>query len=296
MSVTTVSAPGKVLLLGDYAVLEGAPALIAAVSRRAVGEAGARDAPAPSPVVAAVLEAARAAGFEPPTDIAIDTAAFSDEAGQKLGLGSSAAVAVVTAALATGRGDERTLGVAIEGHRAAAGGRGSGVDVAASFYGGVIAATRQPGPVDPLPSSLPGVHLAVLYTRESASTPDMVSACRASPQWDRWLSVLAPLAREGLEAWRTQAATQLLAVVAQYGRAMAGLGRDAGVPVVTARIAEVMRLAEAAGAAAKPSGAGGGDVAVLFARDPALAARIAEASDTVLLDCAVDPRGLSRRG
>ena len=55
----TVSAPGKLVILGDYAVLDGGLAIVAAIDRRATGQAVARDParPAPSRVVAAVLDA-----------------------------------------------------------------------------------------------------------------------------------------------------------------------------------------------------------------------------------------------
>ncbi|MEL6186908.1 MAG: hypothetical protein AAFU79_19970, partial [Myxococcota bacterium] len=113
------SAPGKLVLLGDYAVLEGARALVAAVDRRAVGRV---DAEGPrTEVVEAVLARARAEGAGV-DGVRIDTAGFLEPGGQKLGIGSSAAVAVVTAALARGRGDELTFEVALEGHRDAAGG------------------------------------------------------------------------------------------------------------------------------------------------------------------------------
>jgi phosphomevalonate kinase len=117
-----VSAPGKLMLLGEYAVLEGGLALAMAVNRRAVGRRASDGAAAGlSPVVAAVFEAARRAGFPPPLNIEIDTSAFRDDAGLKLGLGSSAAAAVIAASLATDRRDETALQVAIEGHRAAFG-------------------------------------------------------------------------------------------------------------------------------------------------------------------------------
>ena len=177
------SAPGKLVLLGDYAVLEGARAMVCAVDRRAVGR---RDPEGPgSAVVDAVLAEAGS------TDrVRIDTGGFVEPTGEKLGIGSSAAVAVITAALATGRGDERCLALALAGHRAAAGGVGSGIDVAVSFHGGVIASARQPAEVEPLPSRLPGLHMSALYANESASTAALVRACRAAPAWARWVEVM----------------------------------------------------------------------------------------------------------
>jgi mevalonate kinase len=104
------------------------------------------------------------------------------------------------------------------------------------------------------------------------------------------------LAEEGLRAWEGRTAQPWLSAVARYGRAMASLGRDAGVPVVTEELDAIMRYAdESKVAAAKPSGAGGGDVAVLFALDPETPQRIAEKAGCALLEVAVDRRGLSRR-
>ena len=92
----TAQAPGKLLLLGEYAVLEGAPALVVAVDRLArvrvasaerfeisapqVGIDGLEFAPGEGnglpPVVAAVIEAISAEEQLEPLRITIDTAAF----------------------------------------------------------------------------------------------------------------------------------------------------------------------------------------------------------------------------
>lgn len=289
----TWSAPGKMLLLGDYAVLDGAEAMVAAVDRRAVG-ACTPNAPEPSEVVAAVLARAKKEGFQPPAGISIDTASFHDDTGTKLGLGSSASVAVVTAALAADRGDEITLRIALDGHRAAAGGKGSGVDVAASFYGGVIATGPQPAPVEPLPSKLRGLHFSVLFTGEAASTPKLVTACTRSARWPHWSAVLRDLAAQGVTAYKKQEAQRFLSIVARYGRAMAGMGKDAGVDVVTEPIDAAMRIASELGAAAKPSGAGGGDVIVMWAPRKEIADQVANRSNLMRVDLQIDRRGLAR--
>jgi phosphomevalonate kinase len=46
---------------------------------------------------------------------------------------------------------------------------------------------------------------------------------------------------------------------------MVALGQEAGVPIVTPELARACALASGAGAAGKPSGAGGGDCAVILA-------------------------------
>src|SRR5439155_4713526 len=144
-------APGKLILTGESAVLDGAPALVVAVDRRVVAR---RHADKVGPVrgsarfllaVADVLAArvgtsAAAAALE----VACDSSAFYAD-GHKLGLGSSAAVTVAATALALGAHDDlgddawraRVRVLAQEAHRRAQGG-GSGADIAACVYGGVI--------------------------------------------------------------------------------------------------------------------------------------------------------------
>jgi phosphomevalonate kinase len=275
-------------LLGDYAVVREGRALIAAVDRRATGVLGAEG--APSAVVAAVQ---RRAGRSDP--LRIDTSAFHDPEGRKLGVGSSAAAAVVAAAL-LGR-DHRgsraeLLSLAVEAHRDAAGGTGSGVDVAASLFGGVIAAPRQPGPVLELAPRIEGLSLFVLATGQSASTAGMVATVEASPGWPARARSMSALAEAGIAAWLAQDAAAYLDVVRRYGQAMLELGREAGVSIVDARLERLMERAAQEGGAAKPSGAGGGDVAIAFAPNPGLGARLAAECGFALVPIGVDPRGL----
>jgi len=287
------SAPGKLVLLGEYAVLEGARAMVAAVTRRATGTTNPA-APPPTPVVAAALAIAEGHRYPRLGDgVTIDTRDFSRD-GKKLGLGSSAVASLLATALATGRDDEVTLELAIEAHRRASNGEGSGVDVAASFHGGVIAAARQPALVTPLASRCPGLFLTVIATGESAATTDMVAACRAASTWSSWVKVLGQIAAEGIRAWSMKDTAGFLSAIARAGRAMEKLGVDAGRPVVTPAIAAIMEEAGRQNAAAKPSGAGGGDVAIVFATDEDIGRRVAESVGLAVIDLAIDPIGLRR--
>ena len=90
-----VVAPGKIFLIGEYAVLDGAPAVVAAVSRAAVGQF-VPGFEASSPFVAEAVQAALAgigdhASALPVGSVMVDSSALSMN-GKKLGLGSSAAV------------------------------------------------------------------------------------------------------------------------------------------------------------------------------------------------------------
>ena len=130
----TITAPGKLFFAGEYGVLHGGTAVVAAVNRRVV----ARFVPGAAPstlVVAEAIAAVRAhcatTGVSFPDGApGIDSASLSD-GGQKLGLGSSAAVAaaavgVLLEAAGFDVAAERwlTFLFADRAHRAAQGGRG----------------------------------------------------------------------------------------------------------------------------------------------------------------------------
>ena len=156
------SAPGKLVVLGEYAVLTGAQALVMAVDRRCEVEIAAHAGPlsrletrAPEsqviefdPGQKSGLELVDTVRFgltdgpaERPFQAVLDSSAFFAQDGNKLGLGSSAAVLTAWAGAlqAYDKKDvsELSLGRLIGLHRALQGGRGSGIDVAAALHGGL---------------------------------------------------------------------------------------------------------------------------------------------------------------
>lgn len=164
------SVPGNVLLLGEYAVLEeGGLGLAMAVDCRVSVETRAhrgllmeglwqgrmtswtRASVSENPVAAAavdVVESWLSAWGLPMNEwnarISIDSSPFFAADGRKWGLGSSAAVAIglVCGLLAASTAPEAARGpdvfrLALEAHRNAQGGAGSGYDVACSFHGGI---------------------------------------------------------------------------------------------------------------------------------------------------------------
>src|SRR3954471_7989598 len=136
------SAPGKLILTGEYAVLDGAPAIVIAVDRRALARRNATP-HGSSPFLLAVADeiAARRGTADPAAhaalEISVDSTAFYHRL-TKLGLGSSAAVTVAATALALGTvNPEEVLPVALAAHARAQGprgARGSGADIAASVH------------------------------------------------------------------------------------------------------------------------------------------------------------------
>ncbi|MCS6797536.1 MAG: hypothetical protein NZ898_03220 [Myxococcota bacterium] len=288
VGVVRISAPGKIVLLGEYAVREGHEALVAAIDRRVwltarpILRDGSPPAGDPSPeraglapeIALALRHAERRIG-RVHAALQIDTTALQRQ-GRKLGLGSSAAGAAVAAALPhawAGRDvqcDEvrrLVLESAMHAHRAVSS-RGSGVDVAASVLGGVLR-YRRPGPDrwEAVPfDAHGGPVLRVVWTGSPVRTASMVDAVDAWAQRDsngyrRCIEALAEATHRALAAWRSPA---LFDAVERHAAAMDELGRGAGVPVLDETTRRVRELARRVGGAAKPSGAGGGDVVVAF--------------------------------
>jgi phosphomevalonate kinase len=309
-----VTAPGKVFLVGEYAVLEGGAAVLAAVSRRAVAQYVPGLAPA-SPVVAETVARARAlledlAPALPPGAALVDTAAFR-RGEVKLGLGSSAATAVATAgAVLSYAGVDITtrrdllFRIADEGHRAAQGGTGSGGDIAAAVHGGFVGFLRAPGapPIVRRLSRPSGLVLLVFWTGVAASTPRLVQAVRAlgerSPA--TYAALMDELRKSGerfAHAFLSNDARGAVRHADDYGRLLEKLGASAEVPIVTPLFAEAAALARGLGGAAKPSGAGGGDVGVALFGDEAAAAAFSRRcpAEVSVLDVTIDPDGARRR-
>jgi phosphomevalonate kinase len=311
MVTRTASAPGKLVLFGEYVVLEGAPALVAAMERRArvrfTPDAGqdivvtsptlrlsARfrveagvvspvgEVPAPLAFVASLLTADGTlprGGGGGGGELEMDTAAFF-EGEHKLGLGSSAALSVAALAAlgggAAAAGEDawrRQLASAAQAaHRRAQGDVGSGVDIAAAAYGGILRFQRAPADpipqVAPLPAS-PRLSLLPVWSGRSAQTAPLLRAFAALKSRDAalyWDSCekLAILSHAACEFWALGNADALLPVVREAFSSLEALGERCGVDIVTEEHRAIERVVRRQGAVYKPSGAGGGDLGVAF--------------------------------
>ncbi len=296
------SAPGKLVIVGEYAVLHGAPAIAVAAGRRATAQVrsagsnvlrivntgeqfaftldGARVGWSEPPgAQGAILEAAVAALHERGADVAalgdIEVTLASQEFyardGAKYGLGSSAAVTVaLSGCLQQALQGKTDLATALAVHRRFQRGQGSGVDVCASYTGGWVAVQS-----DPLVAELEwpaAVQVVPVWTGFAASTTAMLAqlARYATDYPDEHRALLADLATTAavtLAACRRDAVTGLLDGLTAYAQQLRALDTATGLGIWSAEHDELAALAAAAGLVYKPSGAGAGDFGLAFGTD-----------------------------
>ena len=296
-----VSAPGKAFLIGEYAVLEGHEAIVTAVDVRAYAhtprvEHGEQPSP-DSPFVAAAVELTtgwlrgRSLPVPDPELLPVVTTVGFTAGSRKLGLGSSAAVtaAVVGWYLRSAGLDIRhsttrqaALSLAREAHTIAQDGRGSGADVATAVFGRTIRFSREG--VQPL-ALPPWLTIGFFDAGAPASTSSFVKAIEAGSENQRGLyeeaiAQIASASRRFQSALVGDSSTEqafgdIQAACRMHVGGLHKLQDLANAPIMTERIETIVGAAEWANLAAKPSGAGGGDLVVVFARDIAELDRLA---------------------
>lgn len=289
-----VFAPGKLVLTGAYAVLHGAPAVVVATSRGAVADGSRSGAPS--------IEVRAALGADPAP--LVDASALF-EGDRKLGLGASSAILVASLAVrAAERGADlarpdvraELFWKARRAHAEAQGG-GSGVDVAASVFGGVL---RYRKDALPEPVAFPrGLHLSVFACAASARTSELRAhldrfAARDRIAHDALMRELSAIAERAAHDLAAGAVAPFIDDVRRAAACLGVIGRASGAPIVPPEVDELAARARAEDAAFCVSGAGGGDVVVFFGASPPsddFVAR-ARALGLAVLDVGIDEKGV----
>jgi phosphomevalonate kinase len=188
---------------------------------------------------------------------------------EKLGLGSSAALTTAVygafCALLRQQPDYRT---ALHIHHNLQGKLGSGIDVAAAFFGGLLKFRRDETPTPAAPHHWPlpdHVHTTFVWTGHGAATPGHLR------RFETWLR--GPGSNEPIEALARIseslfATATLLDGLAEYRERLRALDAAARLGIYDASHNTLDRLAIDVGVVYKPCGAGGGDIGAAFSDDP----------------------------
>lgn len=357
------SAPGKLVLAGEYAVLEaGEPAVVAAVEKRLI----ARVAPcetyrfsseslgisgvqasygatryviesAPAPGVAFAESAVNVTlGYLNELGVVIPPFALDLEgslesaSGLKYGFGSSAAVSVaivggILGAFGVTPEASKVFKLATIAHHRSQG-SGSGVDIAASTYGGALRYVgfdsdwlgermEQGSPLLSLletewpllgiePLGWPeGLVFGVGWTGQAASTAHLIRAVRESsarraPGYARFIVTSREAVNRLAAALRDRDADSAIRALRQSREALRILQAASSVVIETPALEAFADAAESCGGGGKSSGAGGGDCGVGLFHAPTelkCATDRWRTHDVEPLSVAIAPAGLELR-
>lgn len=273
-------APGKIMIAGEYAVLCGYPAIAMPSMEEArciftpgtTIETVARGPQGSAPDLSlfdAVFRAAEAKSITPQTgQYCIDTRAFYDaSSGHKLGLGSSAAATVALAKmiLTQSRVDDHDalLNLAQTAHRYFSSGLGSGADVAVSAYAYPL--RYQLGrPAEKLSGCEILANLTVIATKRPQDTRNFVhkalTLCEQEPAYFEEFCRASAAQTERLLT--VQDEHEMIDIVDKLYHLLNELGERAHIAIVSPEHEAIYQLAKRFHGSAKPSGAGGGDIAI----------------------------------
>ena len=263
------SAPGKLMLLGEHAVMYGYPCLVSAVDKRVYVNAelidGAIDiieAPqAKNPRFVKEVIRYLKAKYHLKSAVKVST---NGDISNGIGLGSSSAVTVATCAvlsevwnLSLSSRDifDISYKVILSIQRV-----GSGFDIAAATFGGTLFYVKGGDTVQKL--SVGSLPIVVGYSKEKANTAKIVQAVASrykndQKRMDRIFEQISKLVNEGKQSLLAKNMEQFGQLMTQNHFLLKELG------VSTIKLDEMVSASLDAGAhGAKLSGAGGGDIMI----------------------------------
>lgn len=311
MATIARSAPGKILIGGEYAVLEGYPAVATAVNRRVLCSfmpqkqttietiGGAPERALNVSFIESIFRCAEARGLPIPKGSYLVDSSQLYFGTTKIGLGSSAAlcVALIKLLLAINHlsEDENSIfSISFQAHRELAGGLGSGIDIAASCADSPIKYQMTSDIQVPLRSnfdlSTTSKYLIAVFTGQPQSTMSLIKCfndlkmsqpkvhCQLVRELastnEQLFSALLGQEFEHLKNAFTHVSDRLMKLAAAMGTAHLSESNE-----------KISSLAKECGGAAKFSGAGGGDISLCVIEPknrPILSQRLKSAGFTII--------------
>ena len=294
-SYQIASSPGKVILSGEYAVLDNAPAICMAIDCRAEAKIqkcngliskvksigfSSEDGEFKSSekgiswckgkeeftVIDAVWQVVnfkKLIGLK----INLDTSSFTDVLSErKLGLGSSAAIIVaLIAAMKNCDDPEKIKLLTHKAHKQLQGGLGSGADVATSLHGGLIKFQTENYTTKSLswPNDL---FYRLIWTGSSASTKDkLIRFMKGQDKLSR--KELMNGAISMATHWQSGDAKKILVGYENYCELLYKFSCDYDLGIFSMGHKELLSQAKKNNLVYKPCGAGGGDIGILLGLD-----------------------------
>ena len=328
----SATAPGKLVLLGEYAVLENSPAIVAAVDRRAtitIEQSGqdisllnlphlkasvplAVDGAIIKPLVIPKTQSSVATvnrvvsmlsritekeiSIKTPfhgVKLTIDSSDFfSTENNVKLGLGSSAAITVGLLAAVRAyinpawTNKDALMHVGYRQHNESQHQAGSGIDIAASVFGGVLRYKVKKdstafSPVVEKVSVPEDLQMRFVWTGRPASTVSFlkrIANFKRNNQSDyiRTMRWLIRLSQTGCRAFEKGDTMKFLETVDRFYENLDDLGHKSRIPIISDIHRRIAQIVSENGGYYKPSGAGGGDFGIIFSNQKSRIDRIAK--------------------
>ncbi|NIS38545.1 hypothetical protein GWN91_05210, partial [Candidatus Saccharibacteria bacterium] len=224
-----------------------------------------------------------------------DTSQFFTAQNEKLGLGSSAALTVALFSALSKFQDNNfdiekehdvIFKTSLEIHRKAQDSVGSGIDITASVFGGVLRyhITDRENKTLPIYEKLTipdDLHILSIWTGASASTAQFVQKVNEFKMikpydYEAITERMKQVSTSGIEAIQQNSLTEFLKSVRLYYDEMKTLGEKSGVPIVSKAHHHIHDLVMGEGGAYKPSGAGGGDIGTAFCSAATIKEKIAQ--------------------
>jgi phosphomevalonate kinase len=217
---------------------------------------------------------------------------FSTENNVKLGLGSSAAVTVGLLAAVRKHinpawtNKHALMHVGYRQHNESQDQAGSGIDIAASVFGGVLRYKVKTNaaafsPVIKKVSVPEDLQMRFVWTGRPATTAFFLKGLKDlkmnhTNDYDRSMKRLIRLAQVGCQAFEQSDTSKFLETVERFYHGLEDLGYMSRIPIISETHRRIARIVYENGGYYKPSGAGGGDFGIIFSDKKLLIDEIAD--------------------